>query len=217
MLGSGPEWKNVVQAPWKFVSAVSIDSLEKTSCNPEVHGNNVEVSGYQAPDDWDHDSSGTKNHGFDRRSVFCSESERRRILVMDLVNISVEESLVKESVHPVVPCILQDKKDGDLEADCLPRWEWYTGVETARLGHWMEQPDLRKLNSEMREENQVCALPLLLPGRNLGPLNLVFVEVWYRIDYDPRDAAAKVDSLVHDETHDTGRKDIILHVGVPTL
>jgi hypothetical protein len=46
-------------------------------------------------------------------------------------------------------------------------------------------------------------------------LDLVAVEVWYPIDDDPRKGATKVDDLVHDEGHDTGGEDIVLHVGIP--
>ncbi len=217
VLGTSPERNDVVQAPWEIVAAVSIDSLEETGRDPEVHSYNVEVTRHQAPDDWNEHSTSTENHGLDGRSIFSSESERCRVLVVDFVNISVEESHVKESVHPVMPCILQDEKDGDLDADRLPCWKRHAGIKTAGLRHWMEEPDLREFDGEMGEENQFRACPLFLPRRDLQPLNFIFIEVWDRIDDDPGKTAAEIDRFVHDEAHDTGRKNIVLHVGIPTL
>lgn len=46
-------------------------------------------------------------------------------------------------------------------------------------------------------------------------LNLVLLEVRDLVDNDPRQTAAKVDELVHDEAHDTSGKDIIADVCVP--
>lgn len=120
VLSSSPEGNEVVQAPWEIVATVSIDSLEETCGDPEVHSKDVEIAGEQAPENWHKNSSSTKNHGFNRGGIFGSESERRGILVMDLVDVLVEEAVVEDAVHPVMPCILQHEKDCDLEADCLP-------------------------------------------------------------------------------------------------
>jgi len=68
----------------------------------------------------------------------------------------------------------------------------------------------------MTEEDELRACPLFSSGWDLLPLNLVFVEVGYGIDYNPGNAAAKIDGFVHDETEDSGREDIVLHVGIPT-
>ena len=46
-------------------------------------------------------------------------------------------------------------------------------------------------------------------------MNLVFVEVGYPVNDDPGQGAAKVDYFVHDEGHDAGGKNIVLHEGVP--
>ena len=46
-------------------------------------------------------------------------------------------------------------------------------------------------------------------------LNLVLVEVWDHANDDPGQAAAEVDSLVHDEAHDTGGERIVADVCVP--
>lgn len=69
----------------------------------------------------------------------------------------------------------------------------------------------------MAQEDELGALPLFLRGRDLLPLNLVLVEIGDAVDYDPRKTSAEVNNLVHDEGHDAGGEDIILHVCVPTL
>jgi hypothetical protein len=217
MLRSRPERQEVVQAPREFVPAVGINGLEETRRDPQVHGHDVQLARHQAPDNRHHDGPGSEHHRLDGRGVLRCQSKGRRVLVVDLVHVAVEEAPVEESVHPVMPCILQDEEDGNLHADCLPRREGNTRVEPARLGHGMKEPDLGQFDCKVREEDQLGASPLFSPGRDLGPLNLVLVEVGDLVDDDPGQTAAKVDRLVHDETHDTSREDIILHVGVPTL
>lgn len=48
-------------------------------------------------------------------------------------------------------------------------------------------------------------------------LDLVLVEVGNEVEKDPRNAAAEVDYLVHDEAHDARREDIVLHPDIPGL
>lgn len=116
-----------------------------------------------------------------------------------------------------MPCILHHEEYSELKADFRPSWEWHTGLETNGLAHWVEEPDLGKLDGEVREEDQFCAHPLLPDGWDLRPLNLVLVEVWYAVDDDPRYAATEVDDLVHHEAHDSGCQDIVGHVSIPGL
>lgn len=142
MLSSSPEGNEVVKTPWEIISAVSIDSLEETGSDPEVHGKDVEVASDETENNGDNNCSGAENHGFDGRSVFGGESKRRRVLVVNLMDVLVEETEVKETMHPVMPCIFQDEEDGDLDTDCLPGGERNASIHTARDGHWVEEPDL---------------------------------------------------------------------------
>lgn len=151
MLGTSPERKEMVQTPWEIVTAVRIDSLEETAGNPEIHGQDVEVLSAQSPDNRDDDGTGTENHGFDRGRVFGGESEGGRVLVVNLVDVLVEESPVEDSVHPVMPCILQDEEDRDLKSHGLPRRERDASIHATRLGHWVKEPDLREFDGEMTE------------------------------------------------------------------
>ena len=46
-------------------------------------------------------------------------------------------------------------------------------------------------------------------------LNLVLLEVWNVADNKPGQASTEVDELVHQEGHDTGSEDVILHPSIP--
>ena len=81
------------------------------------------------------------------------------------------------AVHPVMPCIFQNEEDCNVEYDCGPGRERNTSVHSTEFRRWVEEVDLRKLDGEMAEEDKLGAAPLLCDGRDLLPLNLVFVEV----------------------------------------
>lgn len=57
VLSAGPERQEVVKTPWELVAAVRVDGLEHTEADPSVHGQDVEVLGDSAEDDWDSDST----------------------------------------------------------------------------------------------------------------------------------------------------------------
>ena len=44
MISTGPEGKEIVQAPWEIVTAVSINGLKETKDDPEIHGQDVELT-----------------------------------------------------------------------------------------------------------------------------------------------------------------------------
>lgn len=71
------------------------------------------------------------------------------------------------AVSPVVPCVLHDKKDGDLVGHLVNRRERNASFETEVLAHRVEKPDLRKLDGEVGQEDQKRALCLLPGGGNL--------------------------------------------------
>lgn len=48
-------------------------------------------------------------------------------------------------------------------------------------------------------------------------MNLVLVEHGEGIDDHPRERPAKVDDLVHEEAHETGRENVVLHPQIPRL
>jgi hypothetical protein len=217
VFSTSPEWEEVMQAPGEFVTTVSVDSLEKTEGDPDVHSQDVEILCEQSPDDRDHDGSSAENHSFNRRSVFSGETEGGGVLMMDLVDASVERTPVHCAVHPVVPCVLQHEEDCDLVGHGSPMRKGDTGVHAASLRHGVEEPDLGELDSEMAEKDEFGAFPLFCGGWDLLVLDLVLVEVWDAIDDDPGETATEVDDFVHEKAHDTGGDHIVLHVCVPAL
>lgn len=118
VIGAGPEGQEVVQAPGELVARVSVNSLEKTENDPNVHGQDVQFAGNGAPENGRADSAEAKDHDFDRGSVFCGKTEGCRILVVNLVDVLVERTPVQSTVRPVVPGVLEDEEDGDLESHC---------------------------------------------------------------------------------------------------
>lgn len=217
VISACPEGQEVVQAPREFVTAVRINSLEQTTNDPEVHGQDVQFAGEKNPQDGDTDGASTEEHDLNRRGIFGSETERRRVCVMDLVDVLVQRTPMKRAMEPIMPSILQDEKDAYLEKHSRPMGEGNASVHSAVFGHGVEEPDLREFDGEVREEDEFRAVPLFGGGGDLLPLNLVLVEVGDLADYDPGDAAAEVDHFVHDEGHDSGGEDIVLHVCVPAL
>ena len=51
MIGASPEGKEVMQAPWEFVTAVGVDSLKQPKDNPDVHREDVKVFRESTPQD----------------------------------------------------------------------------------------------------------------------------------------------------------------------
>lgn len=104
-----------------------------------------------------------------------------------------------------MPGVFHDEENSDLEGHFGQRGEGHTRVHTEVFAHGVKEPDLRKLNSEVGEEDHLSATPLFFSSRNfilrdllvghhsdkhmgreLYLLNLVFPEVGYGINYDPR-------------------------------
>jgi hypothetical protein len=161
VLSASPERQEVVQTPWELVAAVRVDSLEHTEDNPDIHGQNVEVSGDGAEDDWGSDSTEAQNHDLNGRGVLSGQAEGSGVLVVDLVDVLVEEGAgVHGTVGPVVPCVLEDEEDGDLVCHLVDAGEGDRGRKTEILAHGVEHPDLGELNGEVGEEDEGGALCL---------------------------------------------------------
>lgn len=142
MLCTCPERQEVMQAPGKFITAVSVNGLEQATHNPEVHCENMQVASDGAPDDWGAHSTEAQDHDFDWRGVFSRHSEWRRILVVYLVNIFVQWTPVQRPMRPVVPCILQYKEDGNLIHHGEDRRKRNTSRETKINRQRMEKPGM---------------------------------------------------------------------------
>lgn len=46
-----PEREEMTQTPGEIITAVSVDSLEKSADNPQIHGNQVQIASQGDPDD----------------------------------------------------------------------------------------------------------------------------------------------------------------------
>ena len=77
---------------------MSIDSLEETEDDPNVHGEDVEVAGANDVENRTSDRSSTKDEDFSWMSVFGSKAERSRVFVVNFVDVLVHGTPVKELV-----------------------------------------------------------------------------------------------------------------------
>ena len=78
------------------ISRVGIDRLEKTESDPYVDGDDMQVWFKPAPEQRSDNGSGTEDHDFERMGIFRSQTERRRVFVVELVNVPVEDGGVEE-------------------------------------------------------------------------------------------------------------------------
>lgn len=106
MVCTGPEGEEVVQAPGELVAAVGVDGLEETEDDPEIHGEDVQVTGQGAPEDGAADSAEAQGHDFDGRGILGGETKGSGVLVVNLVDGLVEWAPVESAVREVVPGIL---------------------------------------------------------------------------------------------------------------
>lgn len=73
---TGPERENVLERPREIVPAVSVDGLEKTENDPDVHGEDVKVASAKDIKDRTGDRSSTKNQNLGWVGVFSGETKR---------------------------------------------------------------------------------------------------------------------------------------------
>lgn len=140
VVGTGPEGQEVVETPGEFVATVGVDGLEQTQHDPDVHGENVQISGEGAPDDGGSHRTEAENHDLNGRSVFSGQTEGCGVLVVDLVNGLVEGTPVEGTVGEVVPGVFHHEEDGDLVCHGVEGGEGGGGLETEELGHGVEEP-----------------------------------------------------------------------------
>ena len=163
-VGAAPERQDVVQAPGEIVAGVGVDGLEQAQRDPGVHGQDVQVAGNRAVQDGRKHRAEAEEHDLDRRRVLGRHAEGRRVLVVDLVHVLVEGPPVEHAVRPVMPRVLGHEEERDLVGHGEERWKGYARPQPEKLGHRVEEPDLRQLDGEVREEDQLGAGPLLGRG-----------------------------------------------------
>lgn len=163
-IGTAPEGQEVVQAPGEIVARVRVDGLEQAQGDPRVHGQDVQVAGEGAVQDGREDGADAEEHDLDGRRVLGGHAEGGRVLVVDLVHVLVEGPPVEHAVRPVVPRVLGHEEEGDL-AGHLEEWrERHARLHPEELSHRVEEPDLRQLDGEVRDQDQLGAVPLLGRG-----------------------------------------------------
>jgi len=123
VFGAGPEGDNVLEGPWEVVTAVGVDSLEKTERDPDVDGEDVEVAAEPAVQKRSGEGSSAENEDLCRVCVLGSKTEGSRVLVVNLVDMFVEGTPMKSLVSKVVEHILKDKEESDLGEEGSPRGE----------------------------------------------------------------------------------------------
>ena len=75
-----------------------INSLEETESNPDVNGEDVQVAAEHAVEDGAEDSARAENEYLCGVRVLCRETEGRRVLVVNLVDVLVQDTGVKRLV-----------------------------------------------------------------------------------------------------------------------
>ena len=78
-----------------------------------------------------------------KTSAFVPLSQDLKRRAAHLVNVLVEGTVVEQSVRPVMPGVLDEEEDGDLEGDLLPGGEGdFERLHADGGGHGVEEVDL---------------------------------------------------------------------------
>ena len=96
VISTGPEGKDVLERPREIVSAVSINSLEETEDDPDVHGEDVEVAGAKDVEDRTSDRPSTEDEDFSWMGVLGGKAEGSRVFMVDFVDVFVHGTPVEE-------------------------------------------------------------------------------------------------------------------------
>lgn len=150
VVSTSPEGEDVLEGPGEIVSAVSIDGLEETKNDPDVHGEDVEVSSAEDVKNRTSYRSGTEDEDLSGVGVLGSQAEGSRVFVVNFVNMLVHGTPVEGLMGEEVEHVFVNEEKRDLENGFLPSWEGdMPGAHSETLGDWMEQPNERELHSEM--------------------------------------------------------------------
>lgn len=74
-IGTSPEGQELAQAPREIVTTVSVNGLEETENNPQIHGEKVQVTRDGCPHYWSSDNTKPQKHYFNWRGVFGGETK----------------------------------------------------------------------------------------------------------------------------------------------
>jgi len=142
VISTGPEREDVLERPREIVSAVSIDGLEETEDNPDVHGEDVKVAGTKDVENWTSDCSSTEDEDFSWVGVLGRKTEGSRVFVMNFMDVLVHRAPVEELMGEEVEHIFVNEKKRDLNSDVLPSGEGnLPSTHPETLGNWVKQPN----------------------------------------------------------------------------
>lgn len=125
------------------VTGVCVDSLEQTKRDPDVDGDDVEILAEPAVKQGAGDGARAEDHDFRGVRVLRSKTERRRVFVVNLVNVLVERAPVQRLVREEVEHVLEDEEQCDLGGQLAQAGEGHLPCgHAARLSERVEEPDL---------------------------------------------------------------------------
>lgn len=163
VVSTGPEGEYVLERPREIVSAVSIDGLEETKNDPDVHGEDVKVSGAKHVKDWASDRPSAENEDLSRMGVLSGKAKGSRVFVVNFVDMLIHGTPVEKLVgcqsgecEPLavggrkkglrteeVEHVFVNEEKGDLKDGFLPGREGnLPGAHSEALSNWVEQPNL---------------------------------------------------------------------------
>lgn len=96
VISTGPEGEDMLERPREVVSAVSIDGLEETKDDPDVHGEYVEVTSAKDVENRASDRPSTENEDFGWMGVLSSKAEGSRIFVVNFMDVLVHGTPMEE-------------------------------------------------------------------------------------------------------------------------
>ena len=91
------------------ITGVRVDGLEETEGDPDVHGEDMEVTGDSAVEDRTDDRSGAEDEDFSGVGVFCSKTKRSRIFVVNFMDVLVEATPMKSLVGYKMRVLLENR------------------------------------------------------------------------------------------------------------
>ena len=106
------------------ITAMRVDGLEETKGDPNIHGKDVEVPREVAIEERSQNCACSQNHNLSGVGILCSETERCRVLVVDLVNVLVQDTGVEHLVGCGKRCqdfILARDKSTNQQSGTSPR------------------------------------------------------------------------------------------------
>jgi len=98
VISASPEGENVLERPREIVTAVSIDGLEETEDDPDVHGENVEVASAKDVENRTSDCPSAEDEDLGWMCVLGSKAEGSRVFVVNFVDVLVHGTPVEELV-----------------------------------------------------------------------------------------------------------------------